>query len=374
MSKFILDKRRVILIFVLMAIVGAIYYLESTSIGPTQTTDVQTTSTRTDKPVLKEGMYPLAPELTGIAGYLNTNGTNLTIASLEGKVVLVDFWTYTCINCIRTLPYITAWDTKYGNKGLVIIGVHTPEFGFEKKKENVQASLERYGIHYPVVQDNDYGTWQAFDNHYWPAKYLIDADGYIRYTHFGEGNYEETEAEIQKLLTEAGQSTTGVALTQENTTEHHPTTPEIYAGALFALQRNQFVGNKKTATRLENYTMPATLTQANTIYLDGAWEYGADELTAKSTHTVLALAFTAREANIVASAPSPLRVEVLIDGSTVKRAEAGTDVVFDASGKGFMTVSDARLYNFYTGTYDLHRVDFVTQHAGFMVNSFTFGG
>ena len=142
--------------------------------------------------------YGPAPEFAKIEKWLNTEP--LTISSLRGKVVLVDFWTYTCINCIRTLPYVKSWHEKYKDKGLVVVGVHTPEFPFERSTPNVVDALKKFGIEYPVAQDNRYATWGAYRNRYWPAAYLIDKQGRIVYTHFGEGNYKETEATIQKLL------------------------------------------------------------------------------------------------------------------------------------------------------------------------------
>ena len=144
-----------------------------------------------------------APEIKGIAHWLNTPDSKpIFLAELRGKVVLVDFWTYSCINCQRDLPYVVAWDKKYRDYGLVVIGVHTPEFRFEQKLENVQAEVVKYNIEYPVALDNDYQTWRAFQNHYWPAKYLIDASGTIVYMRFGEGGYEEFEQKIQVLLQE----------------------------------------------------------------------------------------------------------------------------------------------------------------------------
>ena len=141
-----------------------------------------------------------APEFTGIDQWLNS--PPLTMSSLRGKVVLVDFWTYSCINCINTLPYVKQLHEKYKDQGLVVVGVHTPEYPFEKSTANVQAALKRFDIRYPVAQDNSYATWTAFHNQYWPAQYLIDADGHIVYQHFGEGRYAETEAAVQKLLAE----------------------------------------------------------------------------------------------------------------------------------------------------------------------------
>lgn len=148
--------------------------------------------------------YGTAPELDKTGGWINSDPFTLAQMRDEGKVVLVDFWTYTCINCIRTLPYVKSWHDKYADSGLVILGVHTPEFEFEKLYENVVEASGEFGLEYPIVQDNDFGTWRAFNNKYWPAKYLIDRNGKIRYRHFGEGKYEETELKIREILGEAG--------------------------------------------------------------------------------------------------------------------------------------------------------------------------
>lgn len=141
-----------------------------------------------------------APEFKGISTWLNS--APLTMAGLKGKVVLVDFWTYTCINCIRTLPYVTKWYDTYKDKGLVVVGVHTPEYAFERKTANVKDAIGRFKINYPVAQDNRYDTWSAYNNMYWPAVYLIDKKGRVVYTHFGEGDYAETEGQIRRLLAE----------------------------------------------------------------------------------------------------------------------------------------------------------------------------
>ncbi|HZZ10081.1 MAG TPA: thioredoxin family protein [Paraburkholderia sp.] len=141
---------------------------------------------------------PPAPEFAGISTWLNSEP--LTIQKLRGKVVLVDFWTYTCINCINTLPYVKSWHQKYKDQGLAVIGVHTPEYPFERDTDNVKTAIRRFGITYPVAQDNQYATWTAYDNQYWPAFYLIDRKGEVVYSHFGEGDYAQTEAAIQALL------------------------------------------------------------------------------------------------------------------------------------------------------------------------------
>lgn len=170
-----------------------------------------------------------APDFVDITHWLNTDKP-LTMKDLRGKVVLVDFWTYTCINCIRTLPHVTAWYDKYHNKGFTVIGVHTPEFEFEKNTGNVQDAIKRYNIHYPVAQDNNYSTWNNYNNQYWPAEYLIDANGNIRHTHFGEGEYNQTEQYIQDLLDEAGKTVTASVTQLPDQTPQGLISPETYVG------------------------------------------------------------------------------------------------------------------------------------------------
>lgn len=156
-------------------------------------------------PVIQAATLPdfgAAPEFTGIERWLNSEP--LTLAQLRGRVVLVDFWTYACINCIRTLPHVNRWAELYTPQGLTVVGVHTPEFPFERTTRNVEVAMRRHGVKYPVAQDNRYGTWKAYSNQYWPAAYLIDAQGRIRYKHFGEGEYDRTEAVIRALLAARG--------------------------------------------------------------------------------------------------------------------------------------------------------------------------
>jgi cytochrome c biogenesis protein CcdA/thiol-disulfide isomerase/thioredoxin len=169
-----------------------------------------------------------APDFAGITHWLNSKP--LTMSELRGKVVLIDFWTYTCINCLRTLPYVRAWDEKYRDTGLVVVGVHTPEFGFEKETSNVREAIARNHLQYPVAQDNDYGTWNAWGNQFWPAKYLIDATGQVRYTHFGEGDYATTEGAIRTLLAEAGDKSLGARAGHQAGEVPGDATPETYLG------------------------------------------------------------------------------------------------------------------------------------------------
>ncbi|MDP6455427.1 MAG: redoxin domain-containing protein, partial [SAR202 cluster bacterium] len=181
-----------------------------------------------------------APEITNPGEWINSEPLTLEGLQSEGKVVLIDFWTYTCINCIRTLPFIKEWHEKYADSGLVILGVHTPEFAFEHEYDNVVEAVADFGLEYPIVQDNDFGTWRAFSNRYWPAKYLVDENGFIRYSHFGEGAYEETEMQIRDLLTEAGYDLEGISANSQpepqvdpdsiDTDEETARTRELYAG------------------------------------------------------------------------------------------------------------------------------------------------
>ncbi|MFZ2026683.1 MAG: cytochrome c biogenesis protein DipZ [Microgenomates group bacterium] len=263
-----------------------------------------------------------APEF--ISGqWLNSNP--LSMSSLKGKVVLVDFWTYTCINCIRTLPTLTSWHTKYKDKGLVIVGIHTPEFAFERSKENVESALKMYGISYPVLQDNDYENWNAYSNRYWPAKYLIDASGRIRYTHFGEGAYEETEKKIQELLLENGVNQLD-SIQEEKTqgTLFQGRTPELY------------LGSNRTEGRVEVIDdMPL-----HTYVLSGQWTI-TDEYARSSPDSSLTLHFQGNEVNLVMS---PLkkgdRVKVYLDDKVVDETLSGTDV-----RNGIVTLDMERLYN-----------------------------
>jgi thiol-disulfide isomerase/thioredoxin len=374
-----MNKKHIALVVVVLLIIGAIYYLQSTKAGPRDVIDLGDSDGldlniddgRLAKELLKDGQYPLAPEMTGIVGYLNSE-EGIKISDFEGSVVLIDFWTYTCINCIRTLPYLTEWDEKYKDKGLVIIGVHTPEFEFEKKKENVQAAIDKYGIEYRVVQDNDYGTWRAYENRYWPRKYLIDSEGYIRYDHIGEGGYEETELKIQKLLGEIGEDVSDMELTEEEEGgTRRPTTPELYAGSLTALSRGQYIGNAGDAEE-GLFILPDEIDE-NVIYLDGLWEWSIDNLRLVGDEGIVALEFTAREVNIVANSEidEELIMEVLIDGNYVSEEQAGYDVEFDEE-ISFVRIDQARLYNIIDGEHGDYRLDLKVK-KDFSFNAFTFG-
>jgi cytochrome c biogenesis protein CcdA/thiol-disulfide isomerase/thioredoxin len=255
--------------------------------------------------------FGAAPEFAGISRWLNTpEGHPLTVAGLRGKVVLVDFWTYSCVNCLRTLPYLRAWDKAYRDKGLQIVGVHTPEFAFEHEADNVRGAVARLGVRYPVALDNDFGTWNAYGNRYWPAKYLIDRDGHVRFVHFGEGAYGETEQVIRRLLAEKPQA----GLVSSRIDEEMPsrrTTPETYLG----YQRLASLGNPGVASDREApYVLPDRLAPDQFAY-GGRWRVESERAIAGG-NARLRLRFRARQVNLVLGGKG--RVEVRLDGRRVR--------------------------------------------------------
>ena len=246
-----------------------------------------------DKSLLKK-----APKLMGMTGLINTSEKDLE-KIIQDNVVLYDFWTYSCINCIRTLPHITAWDEKYNEDGLVIIGIHTPEFEFEKNKDNVMAAVKKFGINYPVVLDNNKEIWKSFENRYWPRKYITDNEGYIRFDHIGEGAYKETELVIQELLQEnKNQINTSQVVEIEEYKHSILRTPELYFGYEFASGRNQ-LGNIEgfQPNKIIDYRLPENIRQ-HYFYLDGQWENGKDGMKLISSSGKIVLNFHAKQLNI----------------------------------------------------------------------------
>lgn len=359
-------KSKTVLLLIALVIIGSlIWYFESTKL-PT----VGDGQLAADD--LKDGKYPRAPELEGIVGTINAK-ENLTIADLRGKVIIVDFWTYTCINCIRTLPYLVEWDRRYREKGLVIIGVHTPEFEFEKEYENVLAAVREHNISYPVVQDNDYATWRAYANRYWPHKYLIDSEGYIRYHHIGEGGYEETERMIQTLLSEIGSRVEEDPFDAGGKTGGVLTTPELYLGHSFALERGQNVGNEG-GLRVDSdhlYILPEDI-EYHQPYLSGKW-YSAPEAVESEGAGSVVLGYSASSVNIVATVEStPVRVDVFLDGKSLAKTMAGSNVQFDSAGS-YILVDSPKLYSVVKGESGKHVLALNVTRAGFALNTYTFG-
>jgi cytochrome c biogenesis protein CcdA/thiol-disulfide isomerase/thioredoxin len=279
-----------------------------------------------------------APDFTDNQRWFNTpGGRPLTLQQLRGKVVLIDFWTYTCINCIRTLPYLEAWYQRYKDDGLVVVGVHTPEFDFEKDAGNVDAAIHQNGLRYPVVQDNGYGTWNAYGNEFWPAEYLIDTRGDVRYTHFAEGNYAETEGAIRSVLNEANGAPLGRrARAHTQVPSATLQTPETYLGSA----RGERMLPSPVTNGTHRYRELSHRLPLNHLTIGGTWSIGGEAATARSGST-LKLDFAARRVFLVlgSAGGAPRGLQVRLDGRPVGRGSAGAD-----ARSGVVTVRQQRLY------------------------------
>lgn len=253
-----------------------------------------------------QGGLPRAPDFRGIERWLNTPGEKpLSLPELHGKVVLVDFWTYSCVNCLRTLPHLKAWDGTYREAGLTIVGVHSPEFAFERVPDNVRSAARRLGVRYPVALDNDFATWRAYDNSYWPAKYLIDKTGRIRYQHFGEGAYGKTESWIRRLL---GEKVSVGRTSVRDTTPGDITTPESYLG----YARLDRFANPRVAPDVESsYEFPDVSLPIDHMAYAGSWTVEPERIVA-GQNARLRLRFQANEIFLVLAGSG--RVEALVDG------------------------------------------------------------
>ena len=322
---------------------------------------------------LDESEFKKAPNLVGIEHYLNTTPEELT-KEIENSVVLYDIWTYSCINCIRTLPYITSWDEKYSDQGLLIIGIHSPEFEFEKNPENVKIAIEKYNINYPVVLDNDMKTWKAFENNYWPRKYIADHEGNIRYDHIGEGGYQETEKIIQQLLDERANAfgvKTSPIISLVSIEEFEHTlfrTPELYFGYKFAQNRNQ-LGSQEgfQPSRTVTYTEPTNI-ELNKFYPIGNWKNHEDGMELTTLNGSIKLSFNAKEVNIVTE--NNAQLEIFLDGVPLTEKYSGTDIV---SGNQLI-VSDPGMYNIINSDTSIsHIMEIQIKGKGFQAFTFTFG-
>ncbi len=307
-----------------------------------------------------------APEFADTQQWFNTPGDKpLSLAGLRGRVVLVDFWTYTCINCIRTLPYIEAWYRKYHRDGFTVVGVHTPEFPFEKEASNVQRAIGDFGLTYPVAQDNDYGTWTAYHNQYWPADYLIDGSGRVRLVHFGEGSYDETEQAIRGLLAESGSGRLG-AMARARTERPDPrATPESYLGAAKA---TRFANGAILPGSRTYAAVPDARLGFDQLAYGGRWTVANDEATAGHDAS-LAIRFKARRVFCVLGSPGRSRaMRVLLDGRPIPDRLAGPDV-----HRGVATISDQRLYRLVDLPHPESHVLTLRPEAGIAGYAFTFG-
>ena len=312
---------------------------------------------------------------------ININTKPISLDDLKGKVVLIDFWTYSCINCIRTIPYLNEWHDKYSDKGLVIVGIHTPEFDFEKNSDNVKLAVQKFEIKYPVLQDNDKEIWNEYDNRYWPRKYLVDDEGYIRYDHIGEGAYQETEKVIQALLSERA-AHMGIKNTNFNNIQKSNNSskfeyqdvnfskiqsPELYFGDEFAKVP---IGNKEgfTPNQIGFYQLPGNSEiKSNSIYLEGKWKNNPDNMELQSNNGSVLLKYNSKSVNIVAGGKGSFSVTQ--DGKLVTN-----DLSKDLSSNGKFMIDEQRLYNLATNNeYGEHTIEIDVKGKGFQIYTFTFG-
>ena len=336
-----------------------------------------------------------APEFAGTQEWINSQP--LTMQKLRGKVVLIDFWTYSCINCIRTLPFLQTWHERYAGEGLVIVGVHTPEFEFEKVYDNVAQAAEDMGVAWPVVQDNNYAVWRSYSNRFWPAKYLIDQTGEIRFRHFGEGRYAETEQEIRKLLAEIGAESDALAmpLPEDQQAAARPAgsgrqrTPELFAGWEFVLSHYQggrglYVGqvvpynnNRDEVVELD---IPPEI-YPDRIYFKGSWHIGPESVRhARETEDYsdsVVLAYSSRSVNAVLTSESgePYKVRVRVQGQYLTEENKGEDIIIGEDGESYLIVSEPRAYKIVEHPdWMQHQVlELFSMSDDFGLFSFTFG-
>lgn len=372
-------NKNLTLAIVLVLILISIFYVESKKVHQSASdTQAVTVTQATSTPVTasrdgylslaeKASKYKLANEITTPDGFVNTPADStgspqaIKISDYIGKkVVLIDFWTYSCINCQRTIPYLEGWYKKYEDEGLVIIGIHTPEFEFEKDYNNVKAGVEKLGITFPVVLDNDYSTWNAYNNHYWPHKYLIDIDGYVTYDHIGEGGYDESEQQIQAALKERAQVlgtgqviSTGLVNPADATTIE-TASPETY----FGWSRNEFLGNGVPGRGgIQTYKLPTTF-KPNTLYLGGSWDLQKEYAETTGAIADFAYHYKAKNVYLVASAATPVTLTITQDGKVLKT----------------ITVSKAELYTLVQNPGpEEHDLQIHVEGKGLEAFTFTFG-
>lgn len=331
----------------------------------------------------EENVKVRAPELPGGLKWLNS--PPLRMEQLRGKVVLIDFWEYTCVNCIRTFPYIKSWHQKYKDKGLTVIGVHTPEFHFAKEEANVAKAVRDFGLDYPHIVDSDYLVWRAYGNRFWPAKYLIDAEGNVRYYHFGEGGYDATEARIQALLKEANPKvelptiTKPVRETDKPGAVCYPVTPELYLG----YERGFHEG---TLANKEGYHPGKVVTYKDAgkwedgeINVNGQWKNSAEALISvrSSPHPrdYIAIKYHALEVNSVIKPEhgKPVKIWLYHDGKPVAEKDRGADVRYDPQGRSYILVDQPRMYNLVKNEkFGQRTLKLATADPGMGIYSFTF--
>lgn len=298
-----------------------------------------------------------APEFSGLGPWLNSGPLTLDGLNAEGRVVLVDFWTYTCVNCLRTLPFLRDWDAKYHDRGLTIVGVHTPEFLFERNPENVARAVSVEELRYPVAQDDHRATWNAFHNNVWPAKYLVDVDGRVVYRHFGEGDYAETEEAIRAALVAAGHRVDDIALGGVEEPALDPHTAGVTRELYFGYVRNVFPSSVYAAQRayydsvdeVRTYEDPGGPRLNGFWYVHGSWLNEREAIVHVPDSAVgesyIAFRFVARTVNPVLHPGhgGASTVVVTLDGAPLTPAQAGPDVTFEG-GRSIVVVDQPRMY------------------------------
>jgi thiol-disulfide isomerase/thioredoxin len=386
-------NKNIILVVVLVLIAGTIWYLEShkashgndttavqaislnntdsaeNNLQDTATSTVATSSvkqslsqTRVMSIQAKAKIYPSAVELIPGGKFINTDP--FTLRSLIGKkVILIDFWTYSCINCQRTIPYLNAWYEKYKDKGLVIVGVHTPEFDFEKEYANVLKGVQDLGIKYPVMQDNNFATWNAYQNRFWPREYLIDIDGFVVHDKIGEGGYAESEHVIQKALQERDRVLN--INSNINTSVSNPVnaisldqakvaSPETYFGSA----RNEYLANGTSGVVSPQTLVFPTNISSNKLYLDGAWNFTPEYAESTQATSKIIFKYNSKNVYFVASSDTGVTLNILKDGKPV----------------GQVNVKDNKLYKLIEGSdYGEHTLEIDVQGSGLHAFTFTFG-
>jgi thiol-disulfide isomerase/thioredoxin len=339
---------------------------------------------------IDESQFKKAPEFAQISGYINTpNSSPITLSSLRGKVILLYIWTYTCINSIRPMPYLDDWNQKYSKNGLIIVGIHSPEFQFEKDYANVKDAVQRFGIKYPVILDSDHGTWNAFGNNYWPRFYIIDTQGYIRYDHIGEGNYDQIEKSIQSLIGERA----ALMGAKEISFDANPTAP-INPGSLYYVDLTQkttpeiYVGYKTARIPIGNpegfkpdqtvsYSIPSNPNfKPSIVYLQGNWKNNPDNMELQNDTGRIILLYYAKSVNIIAGGSG--RGVVINDKEDATATAATTtsnkSLGKDLSSDSIFKIDHQRLYNLSIhNNYAAHYIIIDVNGKGFQFYTFTFG-
>lgn len=364
---------------------------------PSETTAAVATKSSTANANRKVGgtVGDLAPEFGGIDAWIN--GEPLTMEELRGRVVLIDFWTYTCINCIRTFPFLKQWHARYADDGLVIVGVHTPEFEFEKIYENVVEATQNEALVWTMAQDNDYVTWRSYSNRFWPAKYLIDKDGVVRYTHFGEGGYAETEDVIRELLAEANPAflDENLSLPEDQrldpgflTTRNAEITRELYGGyergegdLLYGrggyVRQMEYYENKN---QVVDFSISSDL-EPHKIYFQGPWRVGPESSThgraTESLEDYLSIVYSATSVNAVLTSDSgePYKVRITVDDKYLTEENKGSDIIIGDDGESYLWVTSPTIYNVIKNPSYIHRetLKMSSNSPDFGLFAFTFG-